>query len=55
MKRSRFTWFGIERPFPWLGLFLFTTALLSGAVIVPLLAWLGFELIDQGLESFVRR
>lgn len=49
-------WYARERfwedPFPWLGLLLFTAALLSGAVIVPVLAWLGFELIDQNLESW---
>jgi hypothetical protein len=31
MKRSRFTWFGIERPFPWL--------LCGVYAVVALVAW----------------
>jgi hypothetical protein len=41
--------FGIERPFPWVGIGL---GALLGLVLMPLLAWLGFQLIDQDLEGF---
>lgn len=44
MKRSRFTWFGIGPPFPWLAV---VVAFLAGVVLMPLAAWVTFELIDQ--------
>jgi hypothetical protein len=50
MRRSRFDYTAwIEPPFPWLGL---SIGFGTGLILLPALAWLGFELLDQSLESY---
>lgn len=41
--------YGIEPPFPWLGL---AIGVGIAAVLTPLAFWAAFELIDQNLESY---
>jgi hypothetical protein len=45
---DRYHWW-VEEPFPWLGIGI---GAVFGLVLFPFLAWVGFELIDQNLESF---
>jgi hypothetical protein len=47
---DRHRWWG-EEPFPWVGLLIGTV---FGALLLPVLAWLGFELIDQDLERWAQ-
>lgn len=53
MRRSRFdyTRYGIEPPFPWLGI---AIGAALGLALLPALTWLGFELIDRDLKGFTR-
>jgi hypothetical protein len=46
----RMHWYG-EEPFPWLGLLI---GAVFGLLLLPGLAWLGFELIDQDLERWAQ-
>jgi hypothetical protein len=46
--RHWYTRFGIEEPFPWLGI---AIGALVGLLAVPSLSWIAFELIDQDFET----
>lgn len=43
--------FGIEPPFPWLGV-AFGTVI--GLLLLPALTWLAFELLDHDLKGHTR-